>query len=824
MGITVTATSIQPKDITINETGETISITDSTATVSNIIKDTLTLTLAGSNTNLGDLANVEITSVADGQLLVYETSSGKWKNAASSSGVTSVNSKTGAVTLVTDDIAEDGAPTNRYFTDSRARGVVSATDAGGDGSFAYDSGTGVFTYTGPTASETRAHFTAGAGLTLASGEYSIGNDAIKDTMIDFGTGATQVSTADIPEQTNLYYTDTRVQTKIDANSAGFITASSTETLTNKSGNISMFTNDAGYLTSETDSQTLSFSSPNLSISGGNSVDISGITSGYLQNVSEDSTPQLGGDLDMNGNDIVTTSNADIDLDPNGNGVVVFKGNSTKGAGQFKLNCEQNSHGITIKGPPHSAAASYTLTLPNTDGNADQVLKTDGSGNLDWTAGGLANVVEDTTPQLGGNLDAQSNQITAVSKLEITNTSTDDSLLITTTEDSSTAAPVLTFKRNSASPADSDYLGQIKFKGENDADQEVVYAKMTGKISDASDTSEDGIIEFATQKAGSNNIAVRLASTELKLINDTTLDVSAAPTFTESSTPIQLTGTQPNQSAYFSSISTNTGTSRGAYAYASRTAGGNNQDRHILFFDLDDDYGNRPTGAFQGDFNVWFNANHTTSRADMFFDGFDTAGISAFGNGSNSYALKQLELNGNNLVLKGSGSTVATISSTAMTMGQKLDMNNNDIEMGGADIDLQNGNIKNTSGDINFNDNMQITIDSSGTNTLSSTNSSATGIGIRSTVGTGGTPHSSGSALLVRRSTSSGFQTLFKVESTGTNADQGVITMNNIDSLTTQDVVATTSGSTSNISDFAINQFMEIVVNGNQRYIPLYTRS
>ena len=259
MGITVTATSIQPKDITISETGEKVTVTDSTATVSNIIKDTLTLTLAGGNTNLGDLANVEITSVADGQLLVYETSSGKWKNAASSSGVTSVNSKTGAVTLVTDDIAEDGAPTNRYFTDARARGVVSATDAGGDGSFAYDSGTGVFTYTGPTASETRAHFTAGSGLTLASGEYSIGNDAIKDTMIDFGTGATQVSTADIPEQTNLYYTDTRVQTKIDANSAGFITASSTETLTNKSGNISMFTNDAGYLTSETDSQTLSFS-------------------------------------------------------------------------------------------------------------------------------------------------------------------------------------------------------------------------------------------------------------------------------------------------------------------------------------------------------------------------------------------------------------------------------------------------------------------------------------------------------------------------------------------------------------------------------------
>lgn len=53
------------------------------------------------------------------------------------------------------------------------------------------------------------------------------------------------------------------------------------------------------------------------------------------------------------------------------------------AGKITLNCEVNTHGVTIQGPPHSAAATYTLTLPNTDGGADQVLKTDGSGNLDW---------------------------------------------------------------------------------------------------------------------------------------------------------------------------------------------------------------------------------------------------------------------------------------------------------------------------------------------------------------------------------------------------------------------------------------------------------
>ncbi len=103
----------------------------------------------------------------------------------------------------------------------------------------------------------------------------------------------------------------------------------------------------------------------------------------ISDVVADTTPQLGGNLDVNGNDIVSTSNGDIDLDPNGSGKVVAKGNSTRGSGQVKLNCEQNSHGVIIKGPPHSAAADYTLTLPNTDGAANQVLKTDGSGNLDW---------------------------------------------------------------------------------------------------------------------------------------------------------------------------------------------------------------------------------------------------------------------------------------------------------------------------------------------------------------------------------------------------------------------------------------------------------
>ncbi len=47
---------------------------------------------------------------------------------------------------------------NLYYTDARARAAVSIVDASGDGSFAYNNLTGVFTYTGPSAAETRAHF------------------------------------------------------------------------------------------------------------------------------------------------------------------------------------------------------------------------------------------------------------------------------------------------------------------------------------------------------------------------------------------------------------------------------------------------------------------------------------------------------------------------------------------------------------------------------------------------------------------------------------------------------------------------------------------
>ena len=97
--------------------------------------------------------------------------------------------------------------------------------------------------------------------------------------------------------------------------------------------------------------------------------------------------------------------------------------------------------------------------------------------------------------------------------------------ITSTNTGSTASPEIDIFRDSASPADGDYLGQIKFTGKQDGGGTVNYAKISGKILDASNGTEDGILEFMLRKAGSNNIAARFRSDSFQLLNGTSLTVN-----------------------------------------------------------------------------------------------------------------------------------------------------------------------------------------------------------------------------------------------------------------------------------------------------------
>jgi len=134
------------------------------------------------------------------------------------------------------------------------------------------------------------------------------------------------------------------------------------------------------------------------------------SSGDLANVVEDTSPQLGGNLDTNSQNILiddahfiadeggneqiifqTTgsavnqfevtnsasstaflqgpllkatgddSNIDLNLIAKGTGVIAVRGNSASGAVQ--LNCESNSHGQILQGQPHSAGVTNTMLLP-----------------------------------------------------------------------------------------------------------------------------------------------------------------------------------------------------------------------------------------------------------------------------------------------------------------------------------------------------------------------------------------------------------------------------------------------------------------------------
>ena len=117
--------------------------------------------------------------------------------------------------------------------------------------------------------------------------------------------------------------------------------------------------------------------------------VSGLaTSSAISNISEDTTPQLGGDLDVNGNDIVSVSNGNISILPNGSGKVIMDGNGSSGGvsvsdgvidirtgtgsvAKILFYCESsNAHAQTLQAQPHSAGVTNVLTLP---GGGDQEI-------------------------------------------------------------------------------------------------------------------------------------------------------------------------------------------------------------------------------------------------------------------------------------------------------------------------------------------------------------------------------------------------------------------------------------------------------------------
>ena len=124
------------------------------------------------------------------------------------------------------------------------------------------------------------------------------------------------------------------------------------------------------------------------------------SAGGLTSVAADSSPQLGADLDVNGNDIVSVSNGNISLLPNGSGKVIIDGNGSSGGvsitdglidirtgtgevTKVKFYCESsNAHAQTLQAAPHSASSSAVLVLPTASGT---LIGTGDTGTLPLAA-------------------------------------------------------------------------------------------------------------------------------------------------------------------------------------------------------------------------------------------------------------------------------------------------------------------------------------------------------------------------------------------------------------------------------------------------------
>ena len=92
----------------------------------------------------------------------------------------------------------------------------------------------------------------------------------------------------------------------------------------------------------------------------------------LSNIVEDTTPQLGGDLDMNSKFISS-------------GILAIK--NTGSQSQVRLYCESNNaHYAAIQAPAHADfSGNLTYTLPSGYGSSGQVLQTNGSGGTSWVS-------------------------------------------------------------------------------------------------------------------------------------------------------------------------------------------------------------------------------------------------------------------------------------------------------------------------------------------------------------------------------------------------------------------------------------------------------
>ena len=294
----------------------------------------------------------------------------------------------------TADLTEN---TNLYYTDTRSRAAVSVTDSGGDGSLSYDNSTGVITYTGPSASEVRAHISvaSGSGLTYNFATGELGTSAIPNaqlanssltvgsTSINLGATATTIAGLSALTSTTLTAT-TLISGVADAANAisiagGNITfegssadtdeiiltaadasgGDKTITLPNTTGTVAL-TSDIVYPVTLTNSVTLS----NKTLALGSNT-ISGTTAEFNTALTDGSFATLAGSETLTNKSLTAPT---------------LTGSSTSaGSIIFKEDTDNGTNSATLVGP--ASTADVTITLPAETGTVLTTASSIANSNL-----------------------------------------------------------------------------------------------------------------------------------------------------------------------------------------------------------------------------------------------------------------------------------------------------------------------------------------------------------------------------------------------------------------------------------------------------------
>tara|TARA_B100000963_G_scaffold121900_1_gene106295 strand:- start:36 stop:1430 length:1395 start_codon:yes stop_codon:yes gene_type:complete len=294
----------------------------------------------------------------------------------------------------TADLTEN---TNLYYTDTRSRAAVSVTDSGGDGSLSYDNSTGVITYTGPSASEARAHISvaSGSGLTYNFGTGELGTSAIPNaqlanssltvgsTSINLGATATTIAGLSALTSTTLTAT-TLVSGVADAANAisiagGNITfegssadtdeiiltaadasgGDKTITLPNTTGTVAL-TSDIVYPVTLSNSVTLT----NKTLALGSNT-ISGTTAEFNTALTDNSFATLAGSETLTNKSLTAPT---------------LTGSSTSaGSIIFKEDTDNGTNSATLVGP--ASTADVTITLPAETGTVLTTASSIANNNL-----------------------------------------------------------------------------------------------------------------------------------------------------------------------------------------------------------------------------------------------------------------------------------------------------------------------------------------------------------------------------------------------------------------------------------------------------------